>query len=391
MSGASDHHNGHPDGETAVQLQSIEQEIARLWHPDATGDRPITSLSTRSAALNLVVYAPDEDIAHRTSKATERLSQIHPSRVIIYSDSDDEIGDRPKPEIYATCDADSELTGAPCIEQIRVPVNRSLHRQLATLTHPLLIPDLPTYLWWRASIDPDDATLLNLARTADLTVVDSLEFPSIRDLLHLQRLSDLVPAGAAVADLNWHRLQPWRELTAQFFDIRQMHWALQNLREVEIDAGRWTSHALPGQVMMFVAWLSHCLGWSQFEARRTRNDRWYIGAHDRNDEHVRIIIRSRPAGDEWRGHLLSLSMSAVDPVHGTCSLSLSRSRGSSIIRMHARSGLHSTLHHAVYHPLLPDEALLMPVLEATGHDHMFDASLGRAGEIINLFGKPEAI
>ena len=391
MSGAGNQRNGEFNPGESIHLESLEQQIAQLWHPDASGDRPLTSLATRATVLNLVSFVPDNETAQRTISSAERISQIHPSRVIIFSGIGDQDAVELKPDLYATCEADSELSAAPCIEQIRVPVDRPRYQQMATIARPLLVADLPTIVWWRGSLDPDDTAFLNLIRSADLTVFDSLRFGSIQHLTDLQRVRELLPPGSTITDLNWHRLQPWRELSAQFFDIRAMHWALQNIREIEIDAGSDEDKALPGQVLMYISWLSHCLGWKSFEARRTRNDRWYIGVHDRRGEHVRIIVRTRPAGEEWRGQLLAVSMTAEESSYGSCSLSLSRTRGSSIIRMHARSGLDSTLHHAVYHPLLPDEALLIPVFEATEEDHMFNAALDRTVELISLFGKPEAL
>jgi glucose-6-phosphate dehydrogenase assembly protein OpcA len=391
MSGTSDRHDNRLDLETTGYIQSLEHQISQLWHPDTTGDRPIASLATRANVLNLIAYTPDDDVARRTSVTAERLSQMHPSRVVLFSRAADDqtLGNRDA-ELYATCEADNSLSGAPCIELIRVPIDQTRYGQIDVLARPLVIPDLPTFVWWRDELDPADSTLVGLARSADLTIVDSLQFDSIQSLELFQQIADQLPAKSAIADLNWQRLQPWRELTAQFFDIRTMHWALNNIGEVEIDAGRSDDHTLPAQSLMLVGWLSYCLGWTVFEARRTRKDRWYIGFHDQGGSHVRVIVRSRPASSEWRGHLLSLSMSAHDSTYGTCSLSLSRSRGSSLIRMHARSGLHSTIHHAVYHPLLPDEALLTPVLERAVHDRMFNASLEQSVEIINLFGTPEA-
>lgn len=390
MNGASDRYSNQFDPDTALDLEAIEREIAQLWHPDARGADPITSLATRASVLNLIIVANDDEDAAHAQRASEHLSQIHPCRVILFNRVSGSDKSRLSPAIYATCEADGDGPAAPCIERIRIPVNRQMYRQLASLVQPLIIPELPAYLWWPGRPAIADPSFVALARASNLTVIDSLLLGSTQELQSLSDLQAQLPARTVIADLNWQRLQPWRELTAQFFDIRSAQWALTCIREVEIDAGRVDGHALPIQAMMFASWLAHCLNWTPFSARRTRKDRWYIGMRDHSGEHVRIIIRTRPDHGAWAGHLLAMSMSAHQEEGDSSTLSLSRSRESSLIRMHARSGADSATHHAVHHPLLPDEALLVPVLEATTRDHVFDASLEKAIETLDFFQNLEA-
>ncbi len=389
MNGASNRFERSFDYETAMDLQTIEQEIAQLWHPDSRGDDPITSLATRASVLNLIVVTPDQESTDHAQDVAERLSKIHPCRVILFHQTL-ATGRRPVPDIHATCEAGGDEPSVPCIERIRIPVSRQMYPQLSALVQPLIIPELPAYLWWLGQPDTADPTFIAMARASNLTILDSLNFDSTNDLSSIFELEGQLPVRSSIADVNWQRLQPWRELTAQCFDIRSIQWSLSCIREVEIDAGQINGRALPVQSLLLTAWLAHCLGWQPFEARRTRDDRWYIGMYDQHGEHVRIILRSRPSEPAWAGHMLSMSMSAQNSQGEQSSITLSRSRESSLIRMNARTGLANTLHHAVHHPLLPDEALLVPILETTTRDHLFDSSLERAVEIMDLFGKPEA-
>jgi glucose-6-phosphate dehydrogenase assembly protein OpcA len=390
MDGASDRYTSSFDSDTVLDLQTIEQEIAQLWHPDARGDDPITSLATRASVLNLVIVAPDDAVVDHVLEASERLSKIHPCRVILFNMVGPGAGQRMTPDIYATCEAGGEEPSAPCIERIRIPVTSKMYQQLPALVQPLIIPELPAYLWWPGTLSTSDTAFLALARASNYTIFDSLRFATAREFSELAELEVQLPTRAAIADINWQRLQPWRELTAQFFDIRAVNWSLNCIRDVEIDVGRIDDHALPSQPLLLASWLAHCLGWVPVESRRTRNDRWYIGMRDQFGEHIRIIIRSRPCPEGFSGHLLATSMSARNSKGESSALSLSRSRGSSLIRMHAKSGLDTAMLHAKHHPLLPDEALLMPILESTVRDHVFDASLAKAVETMELFSKPEA-
>jgi glucose-6-phosphate dehydrogenase assembly protein OpcA len=339
--------------------------------------------------LNLVLYAPDEDTATELERVADQISQIHPCRAILFVRVDDAPSDRLSPEIYATCEADGSDPATPCIERIRIPVSEQLYQKLASLTQPLVIPELPAILWWHGDISPADQAFVSLARSSDVTVIDSHRFESSEDLEKLVELDSRIPIRSAIADLNWQRLKPWRELIAQFFDIKAVNWSLSWIREIEIDAGQLPSKTFPIQALLYVAWMAHCLEWSPFDIRRTRADRWYIGMRDQHGGEVRVIIRTRPTNNSWAGHLLGMTMTAKHQDGNTCSLSLNRSRGSSVIRMNARTGLETTLHHAAHHPRLPDEALLMPILESPTRDEMFESALEKATDLVTMINNPE--
>jgi glucose-6-phosphate dehydrogenase assembly protein OpcA len=389
MDGPSDRYIDRADFEAAMSLQTIEEQITQLWSADARRDDPISSLATHAAVLNLIIYAPDSDRARELERSAEEVSQIHPCRAILFDHVSENDSGLLAPEIYATCEADGSDPATPCIERIRIPVNDPLYRKLSALTQPLIIPELPAVLWWHGSISTTDHTFLSLARSSDVTIIDSHWFESPDELKNLLDLDNSMSAHSAIADLNWQRLKPWRELTAQFFDIKAVNWSLSWIRELEIDVGQQQGNTLPVQALLFVAWISHCLEWESLEIRRTRQDRWYIEMHDYHRANVRIIIRTRPAGNNWSGHLLGMTMTAKHSDGNSCALSLNRSRGSSVIRMSARIGLDNTIQHAAHHPRLPDEALLMPILESPARDEMYGSSLDKANDLFRLLNNPE--
>jgi glucose-6-phosphate dehydrogenase assembly protein OpcA len=389
MDGPSDRYIDRTNLETAMSLQTIEEQIAQLWSAEARRDDPISSLATHAAVLNLIIYAPDSDTAHELQRSAEEVSQIHPCRAILFDHVSGTDSSRLTPEIYATCEADGSDPATPCIERIRIPVTDPLYPKLSALSQPLIIPELPAVLWWHGPVSPTDRSFLSLARSTDVTIIDSQRFQSPGELRNLVELDAAMSARSAIADLNWHRLKPWRELTAQFFDIKAANWSLSWIREIEIDVGQQPGNTLAIQALLFVAWIAHCLEWAAVDIRRTRQDRWYIGMQDHRESDVRIIIRTRPTGNSWSGHLLGMTMTAKHQDGNTCSLSLNRSRGSSVIRMNARTELETTLHHAVHHPRLSDQALLMPILESPGRDQMYEASLEKANDMFEALNSPE--
>lgn len=386
MDNTPERDNARHSTELMVDLDALEKEIARLWHRGRTERNSISELPTRSSVLNLVIYAADADTVQRARHVAEQLSTIHPCRAIVFQGVDHIEQRADEPQIYATCARDEAHPHAPCIERIDIPVPPSMLDHLPSIIEPLVIPGLPTFFWWPGTPPFGRPELTALAGVSHRLVVDSIAFALPGEMQDFYRLQQSLPS-CVTTDLNWERLQPWRELTAQFFDIRHVQWALEHVREVEVECGQTEPMELPAQALLFGCWLTHCLGWEVFEARRTRRDRWYIGAVDHNHQAVRIMIRTRPTSPDYAGQLLSLSVLARDDNSRSSSLSLSRSRGTALIRMHAKSGLHTALLHAVHHPLLPEEALLARVLESTSHDYVFEKALRHAAGVIDRVGR----
>lgn len=389
MYDTSDRYTIRFDPETFVDLEALEQHVASSWLPQETGGPDAAGLATRATALNLVTFAPDDATRERIIQAASRMSVIHPCRLILFgatSNRDDHLS---LANVYATCERNPDRPDSPCIERMEIPVHVSMLDQLPLVLQPLVIPELPAFLWWPSTPPFTSQGFQALARSLNRTVVDSLSFSSVSGLRQFHEFFQSLPVKCAIGDVNWQRLQPWRELTAQYFDIRHVQWALSCMREIEVEAGGTDGNIVPSQALLLVSWMAHCLGWETFEARRTRNDRWYIGARDQRGQELRILIRTRPTPREYAGQVMSLSINARSTDGKHSSLALNRSRASSLIRMHASNGMDTALDHVAHHPLLSDEALLVPVLESTSRDHIFEASLGYAAEIAEMLERPD--
>src|SRR3989442_14558825 len=74
-----------------------------------------------------------------------------------------------------------------------------------------------------------------MLRRANRLVVDGLGFVHVeRSLVTLDALRNRPGVGIDLADLNWGRLLPWRELVAQFWDVPAWRAQLSRLDPVEI-------------------------------------------------------------------------------------------------------------------------------------------------------------
>ncbi len=239
-----------------VDVRNIESELQRLWHEHtgASGERegePLVTVRT----LNLVIYSPatkHEEIA----ALLDPLVAEHPARVIVV----DAVPD-PSPRAWISVKPEHTVGARLCIgrELITIAAPPQAERELRSVVVPLLVPDLPVYLWWRGRPGFGVTLFDELGRLADRIIIDSANLEDPRS--ELPWLADAVRATeGAVSDLAWARLTSWRQLVSQFFDAPNCLPYLKRLRSVVLES----EGELQSEAVLMAGWLASRLGWRPF-------------------------------------------------------------------------------------------------------------------------------
>lgn len=244
-----------------IELDSVvevERQLATPRRPaahDGAGPAP----SARAAVLNVIVCARRRVHADRAATAIARLAEHHPSRAIVLL-RDEDASER----VLLSCyQQDGTPNAGVRYQQVLVRTASEDAERLASVVIPLLIPDLPVFLWWTETPPLDAPLFTGLASVAHRVLIDSADFA--RAEVTLPRLSDLVDGGAAygITDLSWTRLTPWRELIAQFFDVPEWRPYLDAVTGVRVgfavDMDGREIH--PSQGLLLIGWLAARLGW----------------------------------------------------------------------------------------------------------------------------------
>jgi glucose-6-phosphate dehydrogenase assembly protein OpcA len=103
--------------------------------------------------------------------------------------------------------------GHPAIrfECVTVEVNADDEQQLASIASPLLVADLPDFLWWAADSAVGSDLFDDLIEVSDRLIVDTAA--TALPAAELVRLVALLDAGGhppKLSDFAWARLEPWR-------------------------------------------------------------------------------------------------------------------------------------------------------------------------------------
>ena len=208
-------------------LSRIEGLIAQQRGGDA---------SVRAITLTLVVLAPDRDRREQTVAMLSEVGGSHPLRALVLTPSAGE----PRAAVSLACwtGGDREV----CSEQVVIEADA---KALPSAAASLLAPDLPVFLWWQGGGD-GGGLLQRLCGPALRLIMDSADGG-------LDAVRAAGALGPAVSDLEWGRMQPWREALAGMFDGEDDRAALARASLVEVD-GR------ESQARLLAGWLRSRLG-----------------------------------------------------------------------------------------------------------------------------------
>jgi glucose-6-phosphate dehydrogenase assembly protein OpcA len=279
-------------GAQATSIDALERELARLRRAAVAHARERGQTLARASVLNLVVYSEREVHARRAARTVADLALRHPSRAIVL------LGDRDRDGVVASvqlhCHVPQSDGAQPVLyEQILARVRGDFDERVASVVIPLLVPDLPVFLWWTGTPPSDARHLDDLVTLADRFIIDSADFA--RPDHTLPEVARLARHRVAITDLNWARLTHWRELIAQFFDVPAWRPFLDGITGIRagfaVDMDGRDIH--PSQALLLLGWLSSRLGWRPVEALAPSEAGGLLFRMGRADG-APIMVRLRP-------------------------------------------------------------------------------------------------
>jgi glucose-6-phosphate dehydrogenase assembly protein OpcA len=185
---------------------------------------------------------------------------------------------------------------------------------VASAIAPLLVPDVPVFLWWKDIPHYEDNLFNRMTRMSDRVVIDSSCFDHpYEDLLRLNQIIKEHPQFMSASDLNWGRLTAWRTLLASFWDVPDYRPYLDQLDRivVEYDPPDLAPAEIAPQALLVVGWLSSRLGWSVEKLSATSEEGTTIFELRAGERTVSVLARANSRSGQGDGMLVSLMLSAA--------------------------------------------------------------------------------
>lgn len=273
-----------------VDIDAIEKELYRLWAEADQEDGHVT----RACSLSFIILSGEGNDQALAEEILTEITIKHPCRAIL---AIAEPSDTESLEAYVTArchmlpgDSGKQI----CCEQITVHWKGEGTRQLVSVVAPLTIPDLPTSIWWqedRLVIDKVKPFLPHI----DRFIVDTLKMERpYSGLVGLESLLNTLAGGAAIYDLNWLRLLPFRQAIAYAFEERRGILSVEDLdliSEIEILVTADGGQAPVSQPLLLVGWLASRLSWQLVSAGKSDGgfDAVYRLSRTRIDTRVKLV------------------------------------------------------------------------------------------------------
>ncbi|HEY9810507.1 MAG TPA: glucose-6-phosphate dehydrogenase assembly protein OpcA [Halomicronema sp.] len=268
-----------------------------------------------------------------------------------------------------------------CCEYITLKGTVEALERVGGMIGALLIGELPKFLWWKASPDLNMGLFKRLAEDCNSVIVDSSAFNDPQ--LGLLRVQALIDAGIAVADLNWRRLAPWQELSAEAFDPPERRAAIYEVDRVTIDYEKGN----PTQALMFLGWLASRLGWMPISSVQEDGDYQIkrITFQGKDQQHIEAELAAIPTADwgDIPGDLISLRLTSTNEQADCCTVLCSQTTG--CMRMEAKGGAQACrIQQVAPRSDQKAEILLSQQLQRWGREMLYEESLAVTAQILKI-------
>jgi glucose-6-phosphate dehydrogenase assembly protein OpcA len=376
-----------------LDVQSVEHELAELWKQN-TGDINVEEDGAvmRARVLNLLVYVSSAASLDEVNQLLGEITSAHPCRVIVML-AEREAANQDI-EMFVSAHCLVQAGGGHknlCGEQVTLKARGRFTVELPSAAVPLIVPDLPIFLWWRDAPRLHDQIFENLSRAADRVVIDSADFgqpyEDVRELVAL--LKRRRAEHAAVSDLNWARLTSWRTLLASFYDVEEYRAALSDVNRVRIE---YVPHSLaPGLVvpkaLILAGWLASRLGW-RVHQNQSLTQEGQEGAPpaavtlEKDGRQIAVEFSGVEREQRMQGWIARIELSADEAAAGTQKFIVLRSEDGRYLETEVTGGGEARSARTLIGGDKTEAELVESELEILGHDRIYEEAITAAASML---------
>ena len=226
-----------------------------------------SSEGTHGCLFNLLIYTQDE---RRTLYFAEMVKMIRtqfPCRIIF-------ITANPKAtenlfHVYTQTEKNPDGTGFLC-DQVFIEAAGQDIQRIYFLLLTLFVPDLPIYLIWGQDPTVECTLLPHLEHFATRLIFDAETTDDLQQFCR-DMLSRMDSSPIQVVDMNWARIQGWREVVAQIFDSQERLEQLAHANTIEFIYNSHPSALFlhpKTQAIYLQGWLASRLKWQFLKAEK---------------------------------------------------------------------------------------------------------------------------
>lgn len=341
-----------------------------------------SGLLTRASTLNLLAVAGSDEDAQHIHDTVNSLSEFFPSRTIVLVDRQQTGGDGGYDVRVELLEQPSNGAGPGLrYETITIAAPHQDAGNLGSLVSPLLVSELSDVLWWPSGKFANNPLFQELTEVVDRLIVDSAKLGArAQGIDTLSEMLENPAVSPILGDFTWLRLNPWRQLIAQFFDPPAVQPCLQTIDQIAIEYAESRRDGSSGfaSALLAVGWLASRLGWEVIEPlEQRRSGAWWGALRGQRDGRGRDIeVRLTP--DPSPHAIFSLRrvrISSADDAPGA--FMVERTDSDDLVTK-SEAPTMPEVSRMVYAKRPEGRKMLAEELQRFGHDKIYEAALSIA-------------
>lgn len=366
---------------TSINIAAIERELNSLWKQAGSDDDHSSII--RACLLNLLVYIPDPASANKIDEIVVEISRERPARAILMIADRDSSESSLAAHVTSQCTVPDGMSKQVCCEEVTITASGAQVNEMPSAVVPLLMPDLPVYLWWQGVPQLSDKVFTYLGEISDRVIIDSSKFADPHgDTVKLATLIRDNPKWTAFTDLNWARLTAWRALFAGFYDVAQYRPILDetNSLVIEYAPSDQNPQAIPARVMLLAGWMTSRLRWTLTENPVKREGASTIFNFSADGRKITIHFVSTANTEIRHGLIASATIGCTKDNHAD--FKVSRSADGKRIETAVQIAERSHIQRVLGYESWDEAALIGREIEILGHDRVYEQAIVAAGQMI---------
>lgn len=237
----------------AVPPAEVQSTLNKIWESYETTN------TTRASLFNLIFYTKKGSREAYAEKLARRVVEKFPSRILLISVDDETQEEFLKAEVAIFSSKQGEYDVA--CDYIHFEAAGAAKERLHFVLLPHILPDLPIYCAWGIDPNREDPLMHQLDPFVSRLIFDS---ETTEDLSRFAANLLEHATHTDIADLNWARIESWRELLSMVFHSKEH---LEEIKESERILLSYNAQESPFfchtriQAIYLQAWIASQLKW----------------------------------------------------------------------------------------------------------------------------------
>lgn len=290
-----------------VSPENIQKELNKIWESLET-----TNVA-RACLFNLIFYTRKNSRTPYIQRIAQKVIERFPSRVIFVTVDDETKEDSLKTEVAILASSKGEFD-VSC-DYISIETSGPSQQKIPFVVLPHILPDLPVYLVWGENPCSEDPLFSQMEQFASRLIFDSEtteNLPRFASCL----LEQHEKYGGDIADLNWARIESWREMFSMAFYSSDKLQQIAKSKKISVSynsLGTLFFCHTHIQAIYFQAWLACQLNWRFQNLKQEKNTLLFTYRSAEGD--VEIVLSSDQVAKLPPGLILSIDIYTTDDEH----------------------------------------------------------------------------